>query len=462
MLAVEHLQSAYGPAQVLFDIGFRVGAGEVVTLLGRNGIGQDHTIQTIMGLLPATGGSAVFDDLPLVGLPPHRIAQAGLGLVPEGRQIFPTLTVEENLIATAASRFRAPRWTLDASTIFSSTRRTPRHMGNELSGGEQQMLAIGRALMTNPKLLILDEATEGLAPLLRLDIWKCLARLKDEGQAILIVDKHLSALVKLADRHTIIEKGMWCGPVRRRHWTGISCSAICRCDARPHVARAPLLTAPPSRMVGGLLPVRHDMPKSRPVDTAPHGEPAKSIGSIVNDLARQFKVSFDRQAHSLGLTRPQWQLLLHLNRHEGMTQTQTGGRARTQRPDRRQSRPSPGRTRLDRNPDRSRAPAQQVSSTCCPPRIRHCGKCISLRTRSTPNPCTDACAGHRPASGAACAHETQSRRGAKEGQGRGADRQRPAPAGSAEGPQATWSRAPGQAQSSKTGKLRPRADGRPG
>jgi branched-chain amino acid transport system ATP-binding protein len=214
MLAVEHLQSAYGPAQVLFDIGFKVGAGEVVTLLGRNGMGKTTTIQTIMGLLPATGGSAVFDDLSLVGLPPHRIAQAGLGLVPEGRQIFPTLTVEENLIATAASRFAAARWTLDAIyDFFPQLAGRRQHMGNELSGGEQQMLAIGRALMTNPKLLILDEATEGLAPMLRLDIWKCLARLKDEGQAILIVDKHLSALVKLADRHTIIEKGyvVWSG-----------------------------------------------------------------------------------------------------------------------------------------------------------------------------------------------------------------------------------------------------------
>ena len=163
MLAVDHLQSAYGPAQVLFDIGFRVGAGEVVTLLGRNGMGKTTTIHTIMGLLPATGGSAVFDNLSLVGLPPHRIAQAGLGLVPEGRQIFPTLTVEENLIATAASRFAAPRWSLDrVYSFFPQLAERRRHMGNELSGGEQQMLAIGRALMTNPKLLILDEATEGL------------------------------------------------------------------------------------------------------------------------------------------------------------------------------------------------------------------------------------------------------------------------------------------------------------
>jgi branched-chain amino acid transport system ATP-binding protein len=213
MLTVEHLQAAYGPAQVLFDICLRVGPGEVVTLLGRNGMGKTTTIRSIMGLLPACGGSADFEGLSLIGLPPYRIAQAGLGLVPEGRQIFLTLTVEENLIATAASRF-ASRWTLERIyDFFPQLAERRRHMGNELSGGEQQMLAIGRALMTNPKLLILDEATEGLAPLLRLQIWQCLARLKSEGQAILIVDKHLGALVKLADRHAIIEKGqvVWTG-----------------------------------------------------------------------------------------------------------------------------------------------------------------------------------------------------------------------------------------------------------
>ena len=214
MLAIDHLQAAYGPAQVLFDISFRVGAGEVVTLLGRNGMGKTTTIQTIMGLLPACGGSAAFEGRSLIGLPPYRIAQAGLGLVPEGRQVFPALTVEENLIATAAARFARPQWTLERIYgLFPPLAERRRHMGNELSGGEQQMLAIGRALMTNPKLLILDEATEGLAPLLRLEIWKCLARLKDAGQSILIVDKHLGALVKFADRHTIIEKGevVWSG-----------------------------------------------------------------------------------------------------------------------------------------------------------------------------------------------------------------------------------------------------------
>ena len=214
MLSLEHLQAAYGPAQVLFDISLRVGAGEVVTLLGRNGMGKTSTIRTIMGLLPACGGTAVFEGLPLIGLPPYRIAQAGLGLVPEGRQIFVSLSVEENLIATAASRFARPRWTRERIyDFFPLLAERRRHMGHDLSGGEQQMLAIGRALMTNPKLLILDEATEGLAPLLRLEIWQCLARLKAEGQAILVVDKHLGALLKLADRHAIIEKGqvVWTG-----------------------------------------------------------------------------------------------------------------------------------------------------------------------------------------------------------------------------------------------------------
>jgi len=214
MLSVEHLQAAYGPAQVLFDISLRIGAGEVVTLLGRNGMGKTTTIRTIMGLLPACGGTAVFEGLSLIGLPPYRIAQAGLGLVPEGRQIFASLSVEENLIATAASRFARPRWTRErVYDFFPLLAERRRHMGHELSGGEQQMLAIGRALMTNPKLLILDEATEGLAPLLRVEIWQCLARLKAEGQAILIVDKHLGALLKLADRHAIIEKGqvVWTG-----------------------------------------------------------------------------------------------------------------------------------------------------------------------------------------------------------------------------------------------------------
>jgi branched-chain amino acid transport system ATP-binding protein len=213
MLAVAHLQAAYGPAQVLFDVGFHVGAGEVVTLLGRNGMGKTTTINTLMGLVPATGGSATFDGVSLLGLPPYRVALAGLGLVPEGRQVFATLSVEENLVATART-IGLPQWTLErVYAFFPQLAERRRNMGNELSGGEQQMLAIGRALMTNPKLLILDEATEGLAPLIRAEIWKGLARLKAEGQAILLVDKHLHQLAKLADRHTIIEKGeaVWSG-----------------------------------------------------------------------------------------------------------------------------------------------------------------------------------------------------------------------------------------------------------
>jgi branched-chain amino acid transport system ATP-binding protein len=214
MLEVDALAAGYGPAQVLFDVSLRVDAGEVVTLMGRNGMGKTTTISTIMGLLPARAGMASFEGRPLMGLPPYLIAQAGIGLVPEGRQIFPALTVEENLIATAASRFGVVGWTLDrVYGLFPELVERRAHMGDALSGGEQQMLAIGRALMTNPKLLVLDEATEGLAPLIRGEIWRCLARLKREGLAILIVDKQLRALVKLADRHVILEKGhvVWSG-----------------------------------------------------------------------------------------------------------------------------------------------------------------------------------------------------------------------------------------------------------
>jgi branched-chain amino acid transport system ATP-binding protein len=214
MLVVRDLAAGYGAAQVLFDIGFTVGPGEVVTLLGRNGMGKTTTIHALMGLVAATDGSATFEGLSLLGRPPYRIAQAGLGLVPEGRQIFPTLTAEENLLATAASRAGRPQWTLDrVYAFFPALAERRRHMGDQLSGGEQQMLAIGRALMTNPKLLILDEATEGLAPVVRQDIWACLRRLKNEGQSILLVDKNLDALIKLADRHVVIEKGhvVWSG-----------------------------------------------------------------------------------------------------------------------------------------------------------------------------------------------------------------------------------------------------------
>jgi branched-chain amino acid transport system ATP-binding protein len=215
MLQVDGLAAGYGPAQVLFDVSLKVDAGEVVTLLGRNGMGKTTTINTIMGLLPARAGMASFQGRTLTGLPPYLIAQAGIGLVPEGRQIFPALSVEENLSATAASRFGGD----DPSTLgrvyelFPKLIERREHMGGQLSGGEQQMLAIGRALMTNPKLLILDEATEGLAPLIRAEIWRVLATLKTAGQAILVVDKNIAPLLQLADRHFVLERGrvVWSG-----------------------------------------------------------------------------------------------------------------------------------------------------------------------------------------------------------------------------------------------------------
>jgi branched-chain amino acid transport system ATP-binding protein len=215
MLSVRHLQAAYGTAQVLFDISLEVGPGEVVTLLGRNGMGKTTTIRSIMGLLRPTGGEVRFDGAVVTGLAPYRVAQTGIGLVPEGRQIFPTLTVEENLVATAASR-TGRRWTLDGVyELFPRLKERRTNLGTQLSGGEQQMLAIGRALMTNPKLLILDEATEGLAPLIRAEIWSCLKRLRSEHQSILVIDKNVDALAGFADRHVIVEKG-------RSVWTGTS------------------------------------------------------------------------------------------------------------------------------------------------------------------------------------------------------------------------------------------------
>ena len=216
MLKVERLQAGYGPAKVLFDISLEVGAGQAVTLIGRNGMGKTTTIKSIMGLLRPTGGAVLFDGRNLLGRPPYRIAQAGIGLVPEGRQIFPTWTVEENLVATAASREGRGRWTLaEVYGLFHRLSERRANLGSQLSGGEQQMLAVGRALMTNPKLLILDEATEGLAPLIRLEIWNVLKLLKAEGQSILVVDKNVDALAAFADRHVVVEKG-------RVAWTGTS------------------------------------------------------------------------------------------------------------------------------------------------------------------------------------------------------------------------------------------------
>lgn len=215
MLKVEDLETFYGASQALFGMSLTVNAGEVVTLLGRNGMGKTTTLNSIMGIVPARSGAVAFDGKSLRGEPSFKIAQCGLGLVPEGRQVFPNLTVTENLVATASNRTkRANPWTLErVFEMFPELQQRRSSMGNLLSGGEQQMLAIGRALMTNPALVILDEATEGLAPLIRQEIWNCLERLKDEGQSILVVDKNVSDLTRIADRHYIIEKGrvVWDG-----------------------------------------------------------------------------------------------------------------------------------------------------------------------------------------------------------------------------------------------------------
>ena len=214
MLEVRALEAAYGASQVLFGVDLDVGAGEVVTLLGRNGRGKTTTVRAIMGLLPPRAGTIDFAGAPIAGAPAHRVAQAGLGLVPEGRQVFANLTVRENLVATA--RGAPGGWTLERVVgLFPILAERADRMGAQLSGGEQQMLAIGRALMTNPRLLILDEATEGLAPLVRAGIWRVLGELKRAGLAILVIDKNLKALLRLADRHVIIEKG-------RVVWTGTS------------------------------------------------------------------------------------------------------------------------------------------------------------------------------------------------------------------------------------------------
>lgn len=210
MLKVKNLKAHYGAAQVLFDVDLNVQESEVVALLGRNGMGKTTTIQSIMGLIEETQGELSFQNQKLKNLPSHKIAKLGLGLVPEGRQIFPNLTVEENLVATQ----RGDVWTLErVYNLFPSLEKRKKNMGNQLSGGEQQMLAIGRALLTNPKLLILDEATEGLAPLLRKDIWASIRKLKGQGQAILVVDSNLKELLSTADRVYILEKGrvVWQG-----------------------------------------------------------------------------------------------------------------------------------------------------------------------------------------------------------------------------------------------------------
>jgi branched-chain amino acid transport system ATP-binding protein len=215
MLKVEGLETAYGLSQVLFGVSLDIGVGEVVTLLGRNGMGKTTTVLSIMGVVRPKGGRVQMEGKALAGLPSYRVAKAGLGLVPEGRQVFPNLTVRENLVATAANRGGAgPQWTLDrVYGLFPGLLERQRHYGNQLSGGEQQMLAIARALMTNPRLLILDEATEGLAPMVRADIYRSIERLKAEGLSILVIDKDVRALTRIADRHYVLEKGrvVWSG-----------------------------------------------------------------------------------------------------------------------------------------------------------------------------------------------------------------------------------------------------------
>jgi branched-chain amino acid transport system ATP-binding protein len=215
LLEIEDLQTAYGASQILFGVGFAMHAGEVTTLLGRNGMGKTTTVRSILGLTRATGGSIRFLGERVEAFQADRIARMGMAVVPEGRMIFSSLSVQENLLAFSGNRCasRDP-WTLErVYHLFPRLQERARNMGNQLSGGEQQMLAIGRALMTNPHLLILDEATEGLAPLIREDIWRCLATLKEAGQSILVIDKYVQRLVRLADHHTILERGkvVWRG-----------------------------------------------------------------------------------------------------------------------------------------------------------------------------------------------------------------------------------------------------------
>lgn len=215
MLEVKDIETSYGTSQVLFGMSFSVNEGEMVSLLGRNGMGKTTTIRSLMGMVPIHGGTITFEGQELNKLKDYQIAQLGLGIVPEGRQIFPNLTVRENLVATAANRAGTDRpWEVEHIVeMFPNLGDRMNNMGNQLSGGEQQMLAVGRALMTNPKLLILDEATEGLAPLIREEIWTCLEGLKERGQSILVIDKNVDALTRIGDRHYIVERGkiVWSG-----------------------------------------------------------------------------------------------------------------------------------------------------------------------------------------------------------------------------------------------------------
>jgi branched-chain amino acid transport system ATP-binding protein len=218
LLEVGNIETCYGLSQVLFGMSLAIAPGEMVTLMGRNGMGKTTTVRSIMGLTAAMAGSIRFGGREIRGLPAYQIAKLGIGLVPEGRQVFPNLTARENLVATAANRSGATEpWTLDrVCALFPRLAERIANMANQLSGGEQQMLAIGRALMTNPRLLILDEATEGLAPLIRSEIWQCLTQLKAAGQSILVIDKNVEALIRIADRHYVIERGrvVWSGSSR--------------------------------------------------------------------------------------------------------------------------------------------------------------------------------------------------------------------------------------------------------
>ena len=217
LLEIRGLNQFYGGSHTLWDVDLEVPAGSRMCLMGRNGMGKTTTIRSIMGLTPARAGAIRFAGAEVRALPSYRIAKLGIGLVPEGRQIFPNLTVRENLVAASADRLKSPDpWTLEKiHALFPRLAERGANMGNTLSGGEQQMLAIGRALMTNPKLLILDEATEGLAPLIREEIWNCLSMLKARGQSILVIDKNIAHLTRICDRHYIIERG-------RTVWSGTS------------------------------------------------------------------------------------------------------------------------------------------------------------------------------------------------------------------------------------------------
>ena len=217
-LEIRDLDASYGVSQVLFGLSMQVRTGSVTTLLGRNGMGKTTTVKAIFGQVSVGAGSIRFDGCDLVGLPAYRIARTGIGLVPEGRQIFPNLTVTENLVATAANRDDSPdSWTVQGvMALFPALSARANSMGSQLSGGEQQMLAIGRALMLNPKLLVLDEATEGLAPLIREQVWQRLDKIRDTGISILLIDKNISDLCRIADHHYVIEKGavVWEGDSR--------------------------------------------------------------------------------------------------------------------------------------------------------------------------------------------------------------------------------------------------------